>query len=46
MDEAGVRELAFILISMAFFLALALVAVWLFIRQWRKEKKERDTVPR
>jgi ABC-type Co2+ transport system permease subunit len=41
MDEAGVRELTFILISIAFFLALALVAVWLFIRQYRREKEAR-----
>jgi flagellar biogenesis protein FliO len=45
MDEAGFRELVFILISMGFLLLLGLVAVWLFLRQWRKEKREREAPP-
>ena len=40
MDSAGARELTFILLSMVFLFALALVAVALFFRQWRREKAE------
>jgi uncharacterized membrane protein len=46
MDEAGVQELTFILLAMAFLFAGGLVAVWLFIRQWRKEQRERDKLPK
>jgi hypothetical protein len=38
MDEAGTRELVFVLLGMAFLFALAMVAALIFIRQWRREK--------
>ncbi len=41
MDSAGARELTFILLSMVFLFALALVAVALFFRQWHREKAEK-----
>ena len=46
MDEAGTRELTFILLSMVLLLAFALVAVWLFIRQYRREMKDKKSPPK
>jgi type II secretory pathway pseudopilin PulG len=40
-NDAGTRELVVVLGVTAVLLLFALVAVALFIRQWRKEQKER-----
>lgn len=41
MEDAGTRELVMVLGLTAVLLVGGLVAVALFIRQWRKEQKER-----
>jgi hypothetical protein len=38
MDSAS-RELVFVLVSMGFLLVICVVAVALFVRQWRRERK-------
>lgn len=38
MDNAALKELVFILLSMLVLLVIAVVAVALFVRQWRREK--------
>lgn len=38
MEASALRELVFILLSMAVLLVIAIVAVALFVRQWRREK--------
>ena len=41
MNDAGTRELVAVLGVTAVLLIFGLAAVALFVRQWRKEKKER-----
>jgi hypothetical protein len=38
MDSAA-RELTFVLVMMAFLLVICVVAVAVFVRQWRRERK-------
>ena len=38
MDSAS-RELTFVLVMMAFLLVICVVAVVVFVRQWRRERK-------
>jgi len=41
MDDAGHQELVMVLFVTAVLLALGLAAVFVFVRQWRREQKER-----
>ncbi len=41
MNDAGTRELVLVLLVTAVLLVFGIVAVALFIRQYRKEQKER-----
>ena len=38
--DAAARELTFVLVMMAFLLVICVVAVVVFVRQWRRERKK------
>ncbi len=40
MQDAGTRELILVLAVMAALLVLCLIAVMIFVRTWRKERKK------
>jgi hypothetical protein len=40
--NAAARELLFVLILMGFLLIIGIIAVFIFIRQWRREHRGKD----
>lgn len=44
--DADTKELISVLITMGILFILALIAVAIFIRQWHREKKDKNQTPR